>query len=95
MKDFRLGFRHFAPNLWHFRSSLAAGLQLEPVVARAKYYEMVNTSEWDLWFGELADISAPSHRFGGGTFPPYGVAAKHATEHEHRSLMESLVRKTG
>jgi hypothetical protein len=47
---------------------------LEPVVAGAKYYEVVNTSEWDVWIGELADISAPSHRSGGGTFPPYGVA---------------------
>lgn len=95
MKDFRPGFRHFAPNVWHFRSSLAAGLQLQPVVAGAEYYEVVNTSEWDVRFGELADISAPSRRSSGGTFPPYEVVAKHDTEHEHRSLMGSLVRKTG
>ena len=62
MKSFRLGFRHFAPNVWHFRSPLAAGLRLEPVVAGAKCCEMVNTSEWDAWLGEFAEIFAPSHR---------------------------------
>ena len=94
LKSVRPGFRYFAPNVWHFRIPLAAGSPLEPVVAGATVYKVVITSEWDVSFGELPEISAPSHPSGGGNFPPYGAAAKHSTAHELRFPMESLVRRT-
>ena len=74
--------------------SWIAVIRLPDSGAGAKYYEVVNTSEWDVWFGGLAEIFAPLHRSGDGNFPPYAVAAKHSTEHERRSPMELLVRKT-
>ncbi len=86
---FRPQFITFAPIVWHFRSPPTAASRLELVVAGAKYYEVVNTSELDVWLGEFAEISASLHRSAGGTFPPYGVAAKHSTEHERGSPMEA------